>query len=99
MIARKTYPPGEPHDRARSDLPVAMRCTHLRALEALERDLTGLRANAATEPVCVRRARQCIAEHLTEPRTAGMVAKHVGLCPQQFSSNSSARPAGRLAGI
>ena len=70
--------------RARSKLPAAVRRAHLETLQTLVRDLTGGRANAATEPACVRRARQYIAEHLTEPLTAGMVAKHAGLCPQQF---------------
>ena len=70
--------------RKRPNLPVAVRRAHLESLQALVREIHGLRPNATTEPACVHRARQYIAAHLTEQFTAGMVAKEVGLCPQQF---------------
>jgi len=68
----------------RTGLPAAVLRAHLENLQALERELLGVPANAAPEPDCVRRARQFIAAHLTDLITVGMVAKHVGLCPQQF---------------
>ena len=36
------------------------------------------------EPTAIQRACHYIEEHFTEPLTVGMVAKHAGLCPQQF---------------
>ena len=66
--------------RKRPEIPVTVLSAHLQYLQMLEREL----CRNATEPDCVRRARQYIAAHLIEPLTAEMVAKEVGLCPQQF---------------
>ena len=66
--------------RKRPDLPVVALSAHLQYFQMLEREL----CRNAAEPACVRRARQFIAEHLAEALTADMVAKEVGLCPQQF---------------
>ncbi|MEI8315575.1 MAG: helix-turn-helix transcriptional regulator [Verrucomicrobiota bacterium] len=70
--------------RARLKLPVAVLRAHMRKLKALIRSLSRVPSNPATEPACVHHARQFIAAHLIEPLTAEMVAKEVGLCPQQF---------------
>jgi two-component system response regulator YesN len=43
-----------------------------------------LTTRQAHEPQAIHRARLYIEEHLTDDIKVGMVAKHVGLCPQQF---------------
>jgi len=60
----------------------------LRLLHQLARELGYVVRRVAPPPPTghpgIRRAIAFIAEHFTEPLTVDVVAKHAGLCPQQF---------------
>ena len=71
--------------RKRPKLPAAVRRAQFEYLQRIERELLGLCPNAATEPACVRRARQYIAAHLIDPLTVEQIAQHIKLSPAHFS--------------